>query len=389
MIKQPRSTAEYGLHPIDCRLLSLNLDFYELSSNQMAAMANDIVSWMETLLAENFVIRRSVDNRTIGANKVIPNIRSALQSEKYVSYILEAMVTCPTVHSVATFRKYFRDLRDMMCLSKEATHSVLTSVDYSDYWYSLFPEIENDDAVIREKVLRIFRQEGKKMLGCYTLPDVQALLSCMPYEFKKNLYHGSFGIDISAFCLNSDLDETAKSLADFALYLTGTYVNLNAHVQLQPDTGSPYTRIFGRPIKQDESCKPADCLYREWYPTYYLSGVEWLNILSPLTQQHFDSCPCTDVPADIASYRTSSGNLIVQSTKDISKYDISDALKLKKVLYPALPPGTRTISYRTLFYDKMAAEDMVNFPRNRWEVVPVFEDELFVVGRCVVYSSKC
>ena len=387
MEQQVLSTAMYSRKVIDCRLLSLNLEFYSFSKAQVFSLAEDTINWINSLLADKFVVRRMLEKKSISFGKELSSFKEHLQTRNYASYLVDAMVKSPVVYNVRTFRDYFRNLRDHLS-TEEAGLDMGVSVDYPDYWNCLFPHEERDPKAFKEKLCRIFREARKIMKGYFLLPDLQALLHVSPYKHAQNQYFGCISIDMSAFCLNGHIDSMAEHFAKFATQLSNTYVQLNARVSLQPTTYNPYTRLFQDHRVYDGSHEAAMCTEHEWYRTYYAQGVEWFNAISPLTRQHFTTIPNSDLSRNMLE-EGPSGNLFFKSDKTISSYDIGDALVMKQLLYPALMPGWSEFSYRVLFHDELHRESMHAFPRHDWAIVPVFEDEIYIVGRNVVLSSKC
>ena len=380
------STAEHWGKAIDARSLSLRGDFYFLSEDTVLEMAESVLGWLSKTLSHGFVVKCYMQEKSIAKNRAILNFKSELQTKHYIFYKEEAFAISPVVYNINTFRSYMQNVR---CGKYDAPEVPLyVSTDYGDFWDSLFPnELIEPDAV-KGKILQIFREEGRKLIAGYCMPDVHVILNILPYRNHPNIYHGCFSIGFSAFSLGPHLDHMAEEFTILAEHIAQTYVNLNIQVSLQPIGvhRSPHMALFGNNCNADESHLDANCTEQEWYSTYYLPGVEWFNVISPLAVQHLQHIDSfTDSP--FVTVKKTAGVLFVKSRKSISQFDISDALKIKELLQPALYPGRSYITFRTLFKDEIARADKMVFPRSNWAVVPVFENEIEVVSNYLVFSS--
>ena len=147
-------------------------------------------------------------------------------------------------------------------------------------------------------------------------------------------------------------------------------------------------RYFGHGTEHDGSHEDVGFLPKEWYPTYYLPGVEWFNILSPLVQRHIPEVNTGSVAKQDAHIeKLSGGGLLITSPQSIDAYDIPDARKLKRIVYSALNPGGAYYSIRR----KLLVDDdewmFEGLPRHDWAIVPVFEEEVSIVGTDLVIRS--
>lgn len=377
------STAEHWGEAIDCRCLSLTADFYSLSAQSAIELASDIIVWLSDITTKRFWVRRCVGQRSVRQDRVIQKLREEMQARNFAFYTEEAMAVSPVVYNLKTYQDY---LRKSYIHGSPAIRSDV-SVDYPDVWNALFPENDTDPQRIRENILKIFREEGRIHKGGFYMPDASISLKILPYRNQPGGYYGAVGIHFSSFGLNSQRDDLAEHFAEFAEYLSQTYRNLNIQVALQPRSvcKSCYMEVFGTGGYIDGSHIENNCLKTEWYPSYYLPGVEWYNSISPLTQQHLCHAPAH---TSFHVQNMTCGNLAVKSLKPISEFDISDGLEMKKWLQPALIPGMSSIPLRTLFYDRIAKDSMSVFPRSTWAVVPVFEEEIAVLPNYLTFDSK-
>ena len=338
-----QSTAEYYGELIDCRALTFSFEFYQFTEKMAIDLSMELVLWMEELLKEGFIRKRSSKKRNVSVEKALQNMKEDIQEGKGWSYVLEAYVSSSSVYNQKTMTCFERK-KDLE-LPAVSGIDLGVSLDYPQYWKDLFPNGREDDEMIRQKIIRLFREEDRIFKNYYCPCDIQSLISIHSYHNNRNLFYGSYHIDFSAFCLKELLQEMSRDFFGFAKQLAEKYINLNARVRLQP-VGETYRHYFQGYDMLDKSHLEANCGISEWYPTYYLKEVEWMNIVSPLTQAHLENhIGNINVPDSVVVEKLQGGGLLVGSRRDIDEYDISDALELKRLLYPALYPG---LGYETL-----------------------------------------
>lgn len=383
------SSAQYCGQAIDCRCLTLGFEFYLLPYKQMIELARETVLWLSDLLKSDFVSKHTVSNRRVSVDKALSLLIEKTQQGYGWSYIHEAFAISPRVYNSKTMTDYMRDMLRGKYLDPNLELAV--SVDYPAFWDSLGFKKGEDPDVLQAKALQIFREPARKHVTQYVLPDVNALLSVNTYENKRPAFWGGFELSINACCLNNVLDNMADVFSLFAKKLSEKYTNLNLCVMLQPIElswgKSPYMRYFGRNGMTDGSHLDMDMVAREWYPSYYLSGVEWFNILSPLCRAHIPEVTATkELPKGVVGEELCGGGLLLRSAKTISDYDVADALQLKKLVYPALYPGRSHIPLRGLFSNDPYRFFAVNYPRSNWAIIPVLDSEVYIVGTDLVFS---
>ena len=385
------STAEHYGEAIDCRCLSFAFEFYQMSDKLIVDLSTEMVLWLNSFLKDGFISKRfDMHTKSITVEKALSQLKIMVQLQKGWSYGQEAYAASSIVYNQKTMSNYSRRKRTE--LIKGDIHSGV-SVDYPQYWKELFPNGREDDDSIKRKIHRIFKEKNRNEISGYCLSDVQALLSICPYWNEPKSFWGSFKIDFSAFCLNDHLEDMADYFAKYARTIAEKYVNVNARVRLQPP-GSTHMRYFGGDGKTDNSHIAANCRAIEWYSTYYLPEVEWLNIISPLARKHLPNLiPNTFTSTMILLDELNGGGLLLKSKKPITQYGIFDALELKRLVSPALYPGSSYKSLRDLFQERdLFKQHPTNFwfssyPRSDWAIVPIFEEEVKVVATYLVFSA--
>ena len=387
-----QSTAEYYGELIDCRALTFSFEFYQFTEKMAIDLSTELLFWMEELLKEGFIIKRaSLKNRNTTVEKALIELKECIQSHVGWDYILSAYVVSPIVYNKKTMTCFER--KKNLELPAVSGIDLGVSPGYPQYWKELFPNGREDDEMIRQKIIRLFREEGRRYKNEYCYCDIQSLISIHSYRNNRNLFYGSYHIDFSALCLKEQLPEMSMEFLRFAKQIAEKYVNLNARVRLQP-VGETHRRYFKGYDMLDKSHLKAECSISEWYCSYYLKEVEWMNIVSPLTQTHLQNhISNMNVPDSVLVKEMNGGGLLVGARKSIKEYDISDALALKRLLYPALYPGLSSYTLRDLFRErdryKGCKENwgLGKYPRSDWAIVPVFEEEIKIVATYLVITT--
>lgn len=377
------STLIYHGKPVDCRVLTLSINFYQLSYEQMLSLSSESAMFMYELFGDRFYARWRIGRRNTryGSTAILKKVAE----EKVSDYLFESFLKGPQVFDPKSFRCLDTYLMRVGSCADPISPGV--SIDFMDQWQKLFPDGRPNDREMEENIFKLCNMSGYKCTSYWYGYDLQAMFSSLPYKNFPESYHGGFSVNICGACLGDYLNKFAEKFRSFAAEVATKYGNINAHVMLQPSTGSPYQRYFRGYSGQDDSHIDANCLPVEWYPTYHIYGVEWANIISPLVQTHLD-VPVLLSAAEpgVSIQLLSSGAILVGSKKDIDQYDVEDGVNLKRLLYPALYPGHRCISLKEIFPKDGSKPVIEWFPRYDWSIVPVFREEIYVVASHLVFS---
>lgn len=125
----------------------------------------------------------------------------------------------------------------------------------------------------------------------------------------------------------------------------------------------------------------------EWYPYYYFCGAEWFNMLSPLQASHLaDLAERSARYVNINTIVYPDGSASVCLKKPIDQTDVSDLADVRKLLYKALYPGKRKIMLADL--QNPDAFGCLAKPRQQWECIPVFPNEIEVNQECIQFQHQ-
>lgn len=365
----------------DCRNLSIVAEFYDFSYQQVKNLIGDISDSVNSLQNGLFVTSWTVDGRK--KLKFSSHNIELLSEEKGRTVYFDSLLKSEEVYNQSTLKKAMKELE----LSYHTTGLYpYVSADYPLYLSESIQDKGEFSDVLQNLIQGIFTEPNKKHLNVGFRADMAGFFSATPCENIPNLFYGYFHIDISAVCVENCIQECAKLFLDTLTQLSQKYRNMNGRVMLQPiapiQGKSPYMRYFGEIDFCDGSHEQMQYAEQEWYPGYYLCGVEWANLIGPRAQVHFKNTGIPTSTNGIHSEQISGGGILVRSDRNIDEYDVSDAIKLKKLLYPCLYRGGSRRSLKHLF-DQQPTRYIKcsNLPRSDWAIVPVLEREIRIVGR--------
>lgn len=374
------SVAERVGEIIDSRCLTMAVEFYNLTHNDVLNLFQDVTLVLDQLFGDAVISVSSINGKRVAKEKIHNFAREAFDEKCWFLYGLDAFVTSNIVYNRKTLTAFLKARKTDPFINGSVFSD--TAIDYPTYWEQHFHDMDAQDPAVRQKLLNLFQEKGKFCSSHYSLPDLQALYSANPYSQKKGLYYGHFFLDCSAFCFSRYLNELALRLADFVKSVAMQYVNVNGRVHLQPSSLSPksaHMGYFSGRACLDGSHEEAQCTKKEWYETYYLPGSEWFNVVSPLVRTHLPNL----YPGQGEGYTIEmigAGSLVVQSNTNITGYDVDDARILKKLLYPALYPGCRVFSLRKMLHPGDEKFILKMCPRSAWEIIPIFDEEMKIIG---------
>lgn len=375
---------------IDSRDLTIAIEFYQMSFEQLTSLAIDTSTLIERITNDNFVSKWRFNSKAIKGRSVIRNIQKHSYAQKPIDYSCYGFAISPIVYDDSTLRKQYSYIQhDFSCLVNADPG---LSVDFGSYWDELFPNGREPNELVIRKLQQLFLEEGRKHTTVYTAPDFRATFFSRHYTKRSQRYCGKFSFSISAYCLGKMVSGCADLILSELRQMANQYTSMNARVMLQPFASnnvgqSPHMRYFAEPYGRDGSHEEVGLEPSEWYPFYYLCGIEWANIVSPLAQTHLieqSIYSCTHEECITESLNC--GSLLVKSAKPIAEFGVNDLLLLKRHLYPALYPGKSSIPLSFLFRKETNNFFRASFPRSNWANIPILDGEISIIGSDLVFS---
>lgn len=379
-----RTTLAVYDEPVDCRDLIMTFRFYELTEDQCKALASRTSSFLLELFRDRIYARW---NHAGKCRHGTTALFKELAEQGCMDFHFEGFVKSPQVFD----RRTFSEWRKFMLYDHQTPpHSIRgVSMDYPAQWVKLFPCGRPTDMEIEEAIYQLFEMQGRKCVAIYHDFEIRGIFCASPYQKMPDKFYGSFDLSVSAYCLGDQLTDFSQRFLTYAEDIATTYHTINVQITLQPQGKDPYERYFRGMSGLDDSHIDAGRQPFEWYPSYYLHGIAWANIISPRTQTLLGSVDEEKMQGSL-SYHLPGGALMVRSTKSIDRFDVEDARAIKKIIYSALKPGHLCIKLEWIFGkgDDTLPLGFTHFPRKDWAVLPLFRDEISVVASHLVFAHR-
>lgn len=366
---------------VDCRMVQLEIDYFSLSQIQLQELAQYLAMCCSQIFSESFYCHWNWYGRRINKSLLHERIASA-------SSTFDFSCTADVFSSVVSDSKSFRAYDSMLFSSnssqlwKEST----ISYDYAEVLNEYLHDL-NDLDKSKEATLKLFHEPGRIKRALWRDHDASAFFSSYKHA-NHNLFRGSFVFRIALQCLANATTFT-KQLTDIAVKTTSITHNINARIALSPIPSpapcSAHMMYFGGIVGGDKTHIKAGFCPEEWYPYYYFQGAEWFNLLSPMIASRLPK-PALGAQMYNQVYLESlpSGVLLVQSAKSIEETDVIDLCDIRKILYPVLFPGKSKILFCNL--NNPTAYGHLAKPRQQWECIPIFPEELSIDQNAIYFQ---
>lgn len=376
--------------PVDCRYLTLACEFAGLTSEQIIDFSENIFQKINCLLSRQFVCSWRLNSHSVNVRSFTNRIVSLLSND--MGILLSFMAAAKSEQLV--------NIRDMNSLLNNLQRSVggtrglyvNVSIDFPCFWDHLFTDEIPSSNDLKKNIFRIFHAKNKKNVSYCTTPDCMGKFIATPDKKNSTLFSGSLCIQFGAHCFIDEILNMSNLFISWLESFSYKYLNLNGRVMLQPvgnwKGASPSMRYFGNNPYFDGSGADASLDERSWYSIYYLYGVEWFNLLSPVAVTHLHDIPCCTHTGNVCMRMLDNGSKIVASNNFLTDYDVEDAMELKLLLQPILYPGGSNMPIKTLFQPRNQWTSMRNHPRSDWAIVPIKEEEIDIIGTELVYRNR-
>ena len=372
--------------PVDCRMLQLELEFYQLTQSQLNNLSlicfNEVLNILDNQAYCDWCWDGLHEQKHVKAERIKSNI---CNSESGYQWGGTGDIISDVVWDSKSFKQYQKRLDSQLLRLDQFSW---LPMDYKDCFNELLKKSAGEKE-LKAAILEMFNLYGKSPIGKWRNHDFVVSFCGNGYKNFDSFY-GKFVFSIALPCVKSCVIEFAEQLSNIACKASEAVVNVSGRVTLSPiypiGFCSGHMRYFGNlngePIKTPDGYEPI-----EWYPYYYLCGAEWFNLLSPLQQQHLPQLNSNSSQfPNVSLKELSSGGYVVCCKKSILQTDITELRGVKEILYRALYPGYSEILFEHL-WDSNACSFNTK-PRIQWEYVPIYEDEVFVLSDRVRFQHK-
>ncbi len=352
---------------IDCRKLILSGSFFALSSEQADNLTALYFQYFSDRFGEECVLDWRFQDRACR------DISVALQKHKLKNgayqLMMQGNVICDTVYNKTTFRAYIREVEHPRFPREHIGE--YESIDYESYYQARIQNCFEKPEMLKSAILALFDLEGKYHLGESQQPDLFGHLVVLPVgHTKEQLFCGEFRFSVPVFCIGEELDAIAEEFLAFGMELCSRFDNTNVQIQLNADEGI-YSSYFGQFHSND--CSAENVMFRHYARQCYLPEIGWANIVCKNSSQLGIETPSKTAKTSLLVKPSARGGTLVRVNRSISKSSIADLKNVKRVIYHVVLPRSNTLQL----------DDW--HPRCKWEVVPIFPEELTVSDRCITF----
>ncbi len=361
----------------------MSVDFFMLNRQQVEELAMYFLEWYSEVLNSLCVECWYFEDHRV-KREAIPQ---KIKSETSFHFGCESYISSEKIYDLKSYRRVIRELLKEDVYSNEISD---VSYDYLAFYDEHFRNAPKNADDWKKEILAFFQEKGRKYICAEPGSDLYCSVLAVPYRSDPNAYYGGLYFDVLAFCIEEDMQIFTNSMQSFLKQLSARFQNINARLGLspfRPPESSAYMLYFDGQFSPDNSHISNNVLPSEWYKSYYLTAVEWFNVVSPLTQKHIPKIreESATYPS-LAVEEIESGGIIVQVKKHINELEVQDLLPVKMLLYNALYPAKRSISKEYILSRKVTG--IMIKPRSRWELIPLMEDEIIVTDEEITFKHR-
>lgn len=370
-------------HPIDSRQLTLSCHFFGLSQEERLCFSLKAQQWIQINLLKNAQGCWKVNEKQTSLRNLEKRIQEAGTCSSMISWDVQAFINSPWVYNQSTCRDVLKKLKLLSAPT--------TADDFKAYWDSVFPDGRCDNDSLLAGIHQIFRENNRVLKTSFPRPDVVAFFCSNPSRTHCGKHDGSLAISIPAVILAENLSNIADEFLTLLKSWSLAFCGVNGFVMLQPYHfpigSSPYMHYFGQYYLGEDFCEDRNENLQRWYERYYLTGVEWANLLSPLVMERLRKCtPFPTCKSGMQIECLDNGAALVKSSKKINQYCVEDAILLKEHLLPAIYPGGSYQSLTELFCEEI--HNLSCRPRADWAIVPILNGEIKIIGTDLVFRTR-
>lgn len=366
------SMHNFGEDFVDCRRLQIECEFFKISQKQLKDIAAFYIDSVNDWLEDAFILDWHHHDWPKKGRRVSASTLH-LKNEKAngpLSFSFFGNVNNSPYNSLKQMDAYAKRGFHQMNFSGWDIH---VSVDYWDVYHQLFSQV-SDPEEIRQNLLTLFRMENRYYKQRWMGTDVLGHFNSFPYWNKEELFRGGFEFRIALPCLCENATHFSNLAVEFLKHIASVAPDVSGRITVSPNippsSCSSHMEYFGGYARYCPLGRESDLREKEWTDFYFLKGVEWCNLLTPLQTSLVKDRPHNE----LAVTNLPNGGSIVSVNKTILQTQVSDLCRVKQYLYPILYPGGIEIPLDALRNPQK--KGYIVKPRYQWENVPVLEEEI-------------
>lgn len=362
----------------DCRMLYLEMEFHTVTFSDVLDSAIMYVRAIDDFQSGQFVTDWSVNSHHIKAAALEQTI---LQCKDKLAIFAEGVVKSSTIATLSSMRKHYKQFQ----LDPFVPKPSFFSADFPDRFQTGITPYIGDDSSLKKAIFDLFQENGKRFLGNRSWLDSGSLFVAYKHSRKTCpvMYRGKIVYYISVDSCGGFLDEAAEALGAILLRFGNMLKTANGRIGIGPWAAvdwSPYMTYFGGGYENvDGSHLAAEFPPEEWYPYYYICGIEWMNYLSSLPANRIN-CDIQKTIGVVSNCEN--GGMVIKLHQPISKVEPGDLTQIKHIMSPVLFPGKSVFDMKKYLTKPFSYSWL---PRRCWEIVPISIDDIHVKDSVVTF----
>ena len=358
----------------DCRVVTYCGQFHAMTSEQTAQLATEFYDFVNDFFGETCVLPWELNYRV--SKNVHADLEKIGKDNREICLGMDdGFAKGGPIRNKTTAREHAMALRRDVDFSL-IPNTMNRSADYPAYYKEHIQPVRDDPQALKRAILKTFQEPERIHLGFLVHADIDALFRSYYNEVNRDLFSGFWEMGVSVFVLDDDLPRFVDSLRAHMLQLAQRWekVNLQAGIDISEWEGG-YRYVFGLPSMKlnDERF-----VLQNYSPRLYLPSMNWMNVvcrdtLSLLGEQK------APVENGLLVQKLDGGSLLVQCDCQMQEVTVERLAQVKRYLYPVIYPGEGQFLAKP-------SPLQTRRPRSRWEMVPVFEDELEVTDTMITFT---
>lgn len=378
-----KSIAPFYPGPIDSRCLQMEMSFFMLNKENADQLMLSFYEWCTAFLRDQCVSEWYWGQRKTKCELIPMRI---IQNHAY-SFGVDANVISDIVYDKKSFLRNTKRLIHDISLPN---NSLDLSTDYFPFYEQQFSKLPQSSEEWKKRILSFFDEPNRICYSPVIATDIHGFAEICPYYSNTNLYHGKVSFSVFLLCVDQEIKRLSEEMSAYLCHSSQRFTNINGSVFLSPNISpsiSAHMIYFGANVIKDGSHLASGFMPNEWYKNYYLCGIAWFNVISPLVQQHTPNLLAEALLyPSLAVDVLEGGGIAIGVKSDINLIDVKDLRPLKLLLNDALYPGTMSVEKRHIL--SRGDIGLITKPRRRWELLPVLENEILVTDTKIIFQHS-
>ena len=384
--------ADYQDEAVDCNTIYFQIEYSHAAVDAMLNSALAFCELIEELHQDQFI--SMIRMREIGKGYAAiteDELRSKLMQHIFPTGIIaESNVRSKRICTRRALRDYLNGIKYERIKLVNGSYAL----DFLPCYRDMIEPNFCDQEKLRKAIVGLLNLEHTESLNYCSRPDATGMFLAFLDSKAGSHCSGRITYSIMVGCLEKEsLNLYAEQLVHGLKHICGLLATAGGRVGLCPFPlvvgNNPYMHYFGwsEPKRTEEfdNSLPENTFYRDWMKVFYANGCDWANVLSPYADRLLQQANAEQITEknDFIYERINGGGSFIRSCKELQDFCHSDLLQMKKHLYQALYPGSRSF---LIALPDQAAQNISWGVRSHWDSAPVFPEEFEIKNNWIVFK---